>query len=46
MTPQDFSEPTNRTYLLEARRLRNIFMSSEGGMEAPDILVHLLEEIG
>jgi hypothetical protein len=33
MTPQDFSAPTNRVYLLEARRFRNIFIPSEGGME-------------
>ena len=33
MTPQNLSAPTNRAYLLEARRLRNIFMTSAGGME-------------
>ena len=33
MTPQDFSAPTNRTYLSETRLLTNIFIPSEGGRE-------------
>jgi len=34
MTPQNLSAPTNRACLLEARRLRNIFIPTAGGMEA------------
>jgi len=33
MTPKDLSVPTNRAYLFEVRRLENIFMPSEEGME-------------